>query len=86
MDHLKQTTLAQLAQDYSKLRIHLVAHQLRYLESCQSTYIQQDEASFDDLADPQQWAANVALSADLMLECIHNPSNGGLLASNYWEY
>lgn len=86
MDHLKRTALARLAQDYSELRIHLVAHQLRYLQSCENTYIELGEASFDVLANPQQWATDVALSADLMLECIHNPSNGGLLASNYWEY
>lgn len=67
IEHLKETNLAQLAQDYAGLRDRLITFQFYYLEVLQAVSVQSCTAQ-------QQWMNNNEAQGDMMLDCVDTQS------------
>lgn len=70
IQHLRETPLGLLSQQYAQLRVHLVSHQLQYLESRLSLCLQPTGIPPNTLLDQQPRIANLSSASDAMLEIV----------------
>lgn len=83
IQHLRQTPLGLLSQQYAQLRVHLVTHQLQHLESRLNVFLQSTETPPNTLLDQQLCIADLPSASDAMLEIVDDMRCS---ESDLWTY